>query len=282
MEMTPEQRAEIEKKLAQMSPEELQALQQQQCIFCQIVQGKIPARSIYEDDKIKVVLDINPASPGHCLILPKTHYMVLPQVPKEIVEHMFKISKQVSYTLLRALKVDGTSWFVANGALAGQRAQHVMAHVIPRVENDNIGLMLPKNKLDEEQAKTLTDTLKPVMEAVVSGKIPMPSKQVTAKTKPPSPEEKKDEKKEEPAPPEQEKPQAEPDMTKEEPDVTQAEPEEPDRSIEDEETKTEKEKPELTPEEETSEEETKEEKEPSESKPKKTSLDDITKFLAGK
>ena len=63
MEMTSEQRAEIEKKLAKMSPEELAALQQQQCIFCQIVQGKIPARSLYEDDKIKVVLDINPASP---------------------------------------------------------------------------------------------------------------------------------------------------------------------------------------------------------------------------
>ena len=84
MEMTPEQRAEIEKKLAQMSPEELAALQQQQCIFCQIVQGKIPARSLYEDDKVRVVLDINPASPGHCLIIPKDHYMVLPQVPKDI------------------------------------------------------------------------------------------------------------------------------------------------------------------------------------------------------
>jgi len=174
MQMTEEQRKELEEKLKNMSPEELKQLQMQQCIFCQIASGKIPAKTIYDDDKIKIVLDINPAAPGHCLIIPKEHFMILPQVPDEIIAHMFAIARKLSLAILRSMKVDGTSWFVANGQVAGQNAQHVMAHVIPRVEKDNIGLFLPSKELDDQTAAALKEKLSGVVKDILSGKSPLP------------------------------------------------------------------------------------------------------------
>jgi len=173
MEMTDEQRKVIEEKLKNMSPEELAQLQQQQCIFCQISQGKIPSKTIFEDEKVRVVLDINPASPGHCLVIPKDHFMILPQVPKDLVAHMSIIAKQVSHTLLRSLKVEGTSWILANGALAGQRAQHVMLHLIPRVDGDGIGLMLPKTQFNPQSAQVIKDKLTAVMDIILKGEVKM-------------------------------------------------------------------------------------------------------------
>ena len=60
-----------EEDLKNMSPEEIQELQKQQCIFCHIVSGKVASRKVYEDDSVIAILDIHPANPGHVLLLPK-------------------------------------------------------------------------------------------------------------------------------------------------------------------------------------------------------------------
>ena len=79
--------------------------------------------------------------------MPKEHYAVLPQMPKEDVPGFFITGKKISNGLLRSLRVEGTSLFVANGLVAGQKAQHFMLHIIPRVPDDNLLNILPK-KLD--------------------------------------------------------------------------------------------------------------------------------------
>ncbi|MEK6968193.1 MAG: HIT family protein [Nanoarchaeota archaeon] len=114
-----------------------------QCIFCQIAQGKVNAQKVYEDSEIAVVLDINPSNPGHCLVITKTHYQVMPQIPDETVARMMEVVKKVSHAALAALKAQGTTIFVANGAPAGQRAPHFMLHVIPRVAGDGVKLDIP-------------------------------------------------------------------------------------------------------------------------------------------
>ena len=136
--LTPEQKNQLEEKLKNMSPEQLAELQKQQCIFCQIISGKIPSKKIYEDNLCSVVMDINPASRGHLLILPKEHYSIMPQVPEKMLDHLFIISRNLSMVLLKFLKVDGTNVFIANGSAAGQRAQHFMVHLIPRKTGDQV------------------------------------------------------------------------------------------------------------------------------------------------
>lgn len=147
--MTEEQRKELEEKIKNMGPEELREFQKQQCIFCQIIAGKIPSKKVYGDEKCLAVMDINPASIGHVLLMPKEHYTIMPQIPEEVIGHMFMVSKHLSQAMLRKLKVEGTNIFVANGLVAGQKAQHFMIHVIPRREGDGI-LSFPEHSIDEQ------------------------------------------------------------------------------------------------------------------------------------
>jgi len=143
-----------QEELEKMSPEEIKELQKQNCIFCSIISGKIPSKKIYEDDKCIVILDINPANSGHALVIPKEHEAVFPMLPKDLRKHCYMISKQVSQAMLSGFGVKGTSIFVANGALAGQKSPHAMIHVIPREENDGL-LSLPKNPITPADLKKL-------------------------------------------------------------------------------------------------------------------------------
>ncbi len=147
--LTEEQKKALQEKLKNMSPEELMELQKKQCIFCQIVAGKVPGKKLFEDETVIAILDINPAAKGHVLVLPKEHYAIMPQVPDEVIGHLFVVCKAISNTLLKSLKVSGTNVFIANGLAAGQRAQHFMIHVIPRKDSDHL-LPVQDTLLDEE------------------------------------------------------------------------------------------------------------------------------------
>jgi len=149
-EASDEQQQAMEKFKA-MSPEEQKEFVKKQCIFCQISEGKIPSKKVYEDEVCVAVLDINPARVGHLLIIPKEHYSIMPQVPDDEIAHMGIVSKQLSLAVLNGMKSKGTNIFIANGSVAGQRAQHFMIHVIPRDEGDEVGLFIPQRQVTEEE-----------------------------------------------------------------------------------------------------------------------------------
>lgn len=143
----------MDKDVENMSPEELYELQKQNCLFCQIVNKKIPSNILYEDDKVVCVLDIYPANIGHTIIIPKEHYQILPQISDKIVKHMFKIAKHISHAILKSFineGVNGTNIFLANGAVAGQKAPHLIMHIIPRTNEDKF-LKFEKKSLDEQK-----------------------------------------------------------------------------------------------------------------------------------
>ena len=139
-----------EEELANMSPEQMQELQKQNCIFCHIISGKVASKKIYEDDKVLAILDINPANPGHILLLTKEHYQVMPQIPDDEISHIFMVAKAVSHVCLKALNAKGTNIFIANGMVAGQKAPHFMLHIIPRANVDGIKIFdLPEKSIQE-------------------------------------------------------------------------------------------------------------------------------------
>ncbi|MEM4242300.1 MAG: HIT domain-containing protein [Candidatus Woesearchaeota archaeon] len=143
-----------------MSPEEIAQAARQQCIFCHIAAGRVASKKVYEDDLVVAVLDINPANPGHVLIIPKEHYVIMPQIPEDVLAHIGMVAKGISHAQLRSLKAQGTNIFVANGVTAGQRAQHFMMHVIPRMENDGVGLVLPERGMAPADAKKAQQVLR--------------------------------------------------------------------------------------------------------------------------
>ncbi len=174
----------------EQSAEEIMELQKQNCIFCKIINGEIPSHEVFSDDKVKVILDINPANEGHCLILPKEHYQILPQIPGELISHMFLIAKRASRTMLRALGVKGTSIFVANGAMAGQKSPHFMIHVIPRQRGDMM-FDLPKSTMSEEELNEILSK----MQVALSGQPQQTQRKPVEEKKEPEKEEKVEEKK---------------------------------------------------------------------------------------
>ena len=157
--ISPEQLKALQEKIKQMSPEELKEFQKKQCIFCQIVAGKIQSRKIYEDERVVATLDINPANPGHTLLLTKEHYSIMPQIPDDEVVHVFTAAKALSNSMLRGIEVQGTNIIVANGVAAGQRAQHFMVHIIPRKENDGVNFVLPQNQMQQNEIEAVGNKL---------------------------------------------------------------------------------------------------------------------------
>ncbi len=148
---------------AQPSIEEIK----QQCIFCQIIAGAVASKKVFEDDKVIAVLDINPANPGHMLVIPKEHYSIMPQIPDTELEHLGMIAKGLSRSAISGLKAQGTTVFIANGVAAGQRAQHFMMHVIPRLENDGVGIVLPEKQVKGEDFEKIHAALVPVISKVL-------------------------------------------------------------------------------------------------------------------
>ncbi|NTV23782.1 MAG: HIT domain-containing protein [Nanoarchaeota archaeon] len=164
--------------MAESTAEMIEA-QKKNCIFCKIIAKEIPAMEIYSDSKVLVILDINPANEGHALILPKNHYQILPQIPEDLIGHLFKVAKKTSHVLIKGLGVKGTTIFVANGAIAGQKAPHFMIHVIPRKHGDML-FKLAKNHVDDGKLKKMQEMLslrlsgKPVQKAIPA---PAPSEE---------------------------------------------------------------------------------------------------------
>ncbi|MFP4524168.1 MAG: HIT family protein [Candidatus Woesearchaeota archaeon] len=118
--------------------DEQEALEQQKenCIFCKIIKGDIPSKKVYEDDKLIAIMDINPATKGHVLVIPKEHYPLLPVIPFEEVQHLFRKTKKLVKAMKEALLCRGITIFIANGAAAGQQSPHFLYHLIPREKND--------------------------------------------------------------------------------------------------------------------------------------------------
>lgn len=128
------------------------------CPFCKIISGEIPAKKLYEDDSCVAILDIYPANPGHVLLLSKSHHQSYMDILDPDLVNIGVMSKKIGENIIRALKPDGLSLFIADGAAGGQRAPHFILHIIPRVDNDNVPL---DAKYQAVQVDSVFEKLKP-------------------------------------------------------------------------------------------------------------------------
>ncbi|OWM62759.1 hypothetical protein CDL15_Pgr020053 [Punica granatum] len=106
------------------------------CVFCKIIRGESPAFSLYEDDKCLCILDSKPLTPGHCLIIPKSHYSSLEATPPSVVAAMCSKAPFIGSAVMRATGCDSFNLLVNNGAAAGQVIFHTHIHIIPRKTSD--------------------------------------------------------------------------------------------------------------------------------------------------
>lgn len=130
------------------------------CIFCKIASGEIPATTLYEDQDFRVILDLGPASKGHALILPKEHYANIYEIPEELAGKAMILAKKMANVLTCALKCDGFNIVQNNGEPAGQTVFHFHMHLIPRYEGDEVGLTWNPGSLTEEDKEEILSKVK--------------------------------------------------------------------------------------------------------------------------
>ncbi len=110
------------------------------CIFCKIANGEIPSATLYEDEDFRVILDLNPAAPGHALILPKAHAANLFELPDETAAKALVLAKKIAGKLKDGLQADGLNVVQNNGEVAGQTVFHFHMHLIPRYAGDTVNM----------------------------------------------------------------------------------------------------------------------------------------------
>ncbi len=94
------------------------------CVFCKIVRGEIPSHKVYEDDNFLAFLDINPQSPGHCMVIPKKHYRWVWDVPN--VGDYFEVARKIALAQQKAFE---TEWILSK--VVGEDVPHAHIWVFP-------------------------------------------------------------------------------------------------------------------------------------------------------
>jgi len=113
------------------------------CIFCAIVAGRAPAEVIFEDEETIAFMDVNPANPGHILVIPKRHVRDIYKLDEETAAAVMRTTVRVARAIRAALKPDGMNLLQANGRTAGQSVFHFHVHIVPRWHGDGLRLARP-------------------------------------------------------------------------------------------------------------------------------------------
>jgi len=110
------------------------------CLFCGIVAGDVPAQIVDSDDHTVAFMDINPATPGHALVVPRAHSADLIEVSDEDLERTTVAARRLANRMRAALEPAGFNILNSCGSAAWQTIYHFHLHVIPRYEDDPLKL----------------------------------------------------------------------------------------------------------------------------------------------
>ena len=108
-------------------------MKDQNCIFCKIANGEIPSRTLYEDERYRVILDLGPATKGHALVLPKEHFANIYEIPADWASGAMEIGQKMAVVA------------------AGQTVPHFHLHIIPRYQADGQNILWKPGKATDEE-----------------------------------------------------------------------------------------------------------------------------------
>lgn len=115
------------------------------CKFCQIIAGERPGYVVFEDEVSVTFLDERPLFPGHCLLVPRTHYQTLLELPRALIQPLFSHARLLARALEEGLGAEGS--FVAINNRISQSVPHLHVHVVPRRRKDGLkGFFWPRHK----------------------------------------------------------------------------------------------------------------------------------------
>lgn len=130
------------------------------CIFCKIVEGQIPAVKVYEDDVVLAFLDVGPVSDGHTLVIPKQHCESVHECPPQLLAQLASRLANITQAVKTAVNSDGYNLLCNNGRAAGQLVNHLHFHIIPRNTGDAVFNQWPSYKYPEGKVEQIAARIK--------------------------------------------------------------------------------------------------------------------------
>jgi histidine triad (HIT) family protein len=124
----------------------------QDCLFCKIVDGDIPAQIVYRDSQTIGFLDVHPLFPGHVLLCPREHLETLLDIPPELTGPLMAKTQLLAKAVEGALDAEGT--FIAINNRVSQTVPHLHIHIVPRRRRDGLkGFFWPRQPYRDEAAR---------------------------------------------------------------------------------------------------------------------------------
>lgn len=126
------------------------------CVFCKIIEGEIPSHNVYEDENMIAILDANPVSKGHTLVIPKKHVKTIHEA--EGMEYLHEGLVKVSNAIEEAFDPEGINIAQNNGEAAGQEVFHLHFHVTPIYDGSELDITY--NRSDLKDGKGVAEEIK--------------------------------------------------------------------------------------------------------------------------
>lgn len=130
------------------------------CIFCKILAGELPAQTVQEDDHTVAFLDINPWTRGHAVVIPRRHARDLLEIADEDLAHVAAAARRLARRMQDTLGCDGVNLLNSCGQAAWQTIFHFHMHVIPRYEGDPLELPTRPTQADPDELAAVADELR--------------------------------------------------------------------------------------------------------------------------
>ncbi len=129
------------------------------CVFCKIVAGAIPSYKLTENEHVLAFLDIGPISPGHCLVIPKGHWVTLDAMPDEVAAACGQVMPTLGKAAMKAVNAKAFNVLQNNGPGSGQAVNHVHFHIIPVVDDSKLHFVWTPGELSKADAVALREAM---------------------------------------------------------------------------------------------------------------------------
>jgi histidine triad (HIT) family protein len=130
------------------------------CIFCGIIAGDVPGQIVDSDEHTVAFMDINPATPGHALVVPRVHSADLTEISDQDLQHTILASRRLARRIDEVLAPDGINLLNSCRPAAWQTVFHFHIHVIPRYEDDPLELPWVPGPGDEDEIASVAKQLR--------------------------------------------------------------------------------------------------------------------------
>lgn len=128
-------------------------------IFTKIIEREVPAHILYEDDRFISILDLNPITYGHALVIPKEEVKDFTELDHETIGPFFEVAQKIAAAVVSATKAGGFNLIMSTGRAAGQEVFHAHAHIIPRFADDGIEFWHGEPYTTSEQMKEYAELI---------------------------------------------------------------------------------------------------------------------------